>query len=237
MSETMSEYIECQGGDRSKKVCFSWHILTLTHPHFEKNLCLSDLAAQATICNSRHLMSCRNSPVTAVEARSSFTNLWLLPKWSMQPCTCEKLKESSFTLDSIDWFPKKNDKKSWILPPNLEGSCIFTLRKHGPGVQKQTVNSPYLELLGSQNVHGGSSEDQAKRTLLVVHVRVRSTAKFSTSPETCVWLSETLSNFQRLLKTWDSAICWWVWVWACLGFISAATWVKLGQRNLILANA
>ena len=102
---------------------------------------------------------------------------------------------------------KKNDKKSWILPPNLEGSCIFTLRKHGPGVQKQTVNSPYLELLGFQNVHGGSSEDQAKRTLLVVHVRVRSTAKFSTSPETCVWLSETLSNFQRLLKTWDSAIC------------------------------
>ena len=116
MSETRSEYIECQGGDRSKKVCFSWHILTLTHPHFEKNLCLSDLAAQATICNSRHLMSCRNSPVTAVEARSSFTNLWLLPKWSMQPCTCEKLKESSFTLDSIDWFPKKMTRNHGFYP-------------------------------------------------------------------------------------------------------------------------
>lgn len=79
----------------------------------------TEVLDKSTICNSRHLINCRNSPVTAVEARSSFTNLWLLPKWSMQPCTCEKLKESSFTL-------------------------------------------------------------------LVVHVRVRSTAKFSTSPETCV---------------------------------------------------
>ena len=147
MSETMSEYIVCQGGDRSKKVCFSWHILTLTHPHFEKNLCLSDLAAQATICNSRHLMSCRNSPVTAVEARSSFTNLWLLPKWSMQPCTCEKLKESSFTLDSIDWFPKKR-QEIMDSTPKSRGFLHFYPKKTWSRCPKTDCKLPLFRIAG-----------------------------------------------------------------------------------------